>query len=131
MEGKHFLTTSGGKLNTEKCDIYITSWDFKEDGTPTIDSISNYQIPITSFTDVTISYVKSLYPDESILYLRHSSQLNGNQQGSLNILLNHAKYFARRVISTSISRQQVSIANNSIIKPKMKYPLFTTAFSDN
>ena len=51
----------------------MISLDFKEDGTLTIDNISNYQTPIIFSTDGTISYVKYLYPDESILYLGYSS----------------------------------------------------------
>ena len=40
----NILTTSGGKLNTEKYAIYIyiISWNLKDDGTPTIYNISNY-----------------------------------------------------------------------------------------
>ena len=77
---EHLLTTSGRKLNLEKCTIYIISWNFKEDGTPTMDKTSIYQIPIIYSTDETISYVNYLYPDESILYLGHSSQPDDNQQ---------------------------------------------------
>ena len=49
----NLLTTSDGKLNTEKYAVYICiiGWNLKDDGTPTIDNISNYQIQIISSTD--------------------------------------------------------------------------------
>ena len=101
---EYLLTTSSGKLNPGKCDEYIVRWNFREDRTPTLNNTYHYKIPITSSIDGTISYIKYLYPSKSILYLRHSSQPDGNQQTSFNILINNAKTFARRVILTSMSR---------------------------
>ena len=124
----HLLTTSGGKLNLGKCNIYIISWNFKEDGTPTPDNTSSYQIPITFSLDGIISYGTYLYSNEFTLYLGHSSQSDGIQQASFNILLNNSKSFARRVISMSMFRQQVTMVNNSITNPTIKYPLSITTF---
>ena len=52
----NLLTTSGGKLNIGKCNVYIIGWNFKEDGAPTPDNTYSYQIPITFSFDGIILY---------------------------------------------------------------------------
>lgn len=115
QSSEHLFTISGRKLNLGTYAVYIIRWKFQVDVTPTIDNTFNYKIPITSSIDEIISCRKYLYPNESTIYLGHISQPDNNQYASFNILINNANTFARREMSTSISRQQLTMANNSII----------------
>ena len=125
---KALLTTSGGKLNPGKCDVYMIQLKFQEDETPTLNNTSHYKISIISSIDGTI--VKYIYPYELIIYLGYTSQLDGNQHASFNILIKNTKTFARRVIYSSMSRQQAIMAINIIINLITKDSLSTTILND-
>ena len=57
---------------------------------PKIDNVSHYNIPITSSLDETTSNVRYFNPDESLLYLGHTYQPDGNQTDAFNILIRKA-----------------------------------------
>ena len=38
---QHLLSISGGKLEIDKCEVFIMSWYFPKEGTPTIININN------------------------------------------------------------------------------------------
>ena len=75
---EHLFSTSGGKLNPGKCDVYIIRWIFQHDGSPQTDIVSHYNISITSSIDESISNVRYLYPDQSLIHLGHTYQLDCN-----------------------------------------------------
>ena len=127
----HILSTPRGKLNPEKYAVYIIRWTFQQDGNPKINNVSHYNIPMTSSLDGTTSNVRHLHLDDYLLYLRHASQPDGNQTDAFNILIRKVEIFVRRLISSAITRSQVTITNNSIINPTIKYPLATTFFTND
>ena len=127
---EHLLSTSGCNLNPWKCAVYIIRWIFQQDRTPKIDNVSHYNIPITSSIDETISNVRYLRPNEFLIYLGHISQPDSNQTHAFNIIIRTVETFARRIISSAMTRSQVTMPNNSIINPTIKYSLATTSFTD-
>ena len=127
---EHLLSTAGGNLNPEKFAVYIVRSKVKEDDILIMDNVSHYNIPVTSSLDDTTSNVKYLHPDESMIYLGYTSQPDGDQTDDFNLLFRTAKSFARRLLSSAMTRGQVTMTNNRIINPTIKYPLATTLFTD-
>ena len=95
-----------------------------------IDSVSHYNIPITVSFDGTTSNIRHIHLNESILYLRHISHPDGDQTDTFHILIRKADTFFGRLISSAITRSQVTMANNSIINPTLKYHLAITSFTN-
>ena len=124
------LFTSGGKLNPSKCVFYILHWTFLPDGTSKVDNTSAFRIPITSSETKESINVPYLHPDQPVTYLGHTSQPDGNQTAPFNLVLNKTKNFARRIVSTNMSRQLITMTNSSIINPAIKYPLTPTCFTN-
>ena len=58
-------------------------------------------------------------------------QPDSDQTDAFNILIRTTETFARRLISSAVTRRSpVTMANSSIINPTIKYPLATTSFTD-
>ena len=127
---EHLLSTSGGKLNPSKCVFYIIQQTFQPDGTSKVDNTSVFRIPKTSSETKEIINVPYLHPNQPLTYLCHTSQLDGNQTAPYNLVLSKIKNFARRIISTNMRRQLITITNSSIINPTIKYSLTSTCFTD-
>ena len=77
------------------------------------------------------SNVRCIQPDESLLYLGHTSQPGGNPTETFNIPIKTAETFDQRIISSTVTRNQIRMVNNSIINLIIRYPLAPTSFTDN
>ena len=127
---EHLLSTSGGKLNPSKCVFYILQWTFQPDGTSMVDNTSAFKISITSSETKESINVPHLHPDQPVTYLGHTSQPDGKQSAPFQLVLSKTKNFARRILSTNMSRQLIAMTNISIINPTFTYPLTSTCFND-
>ena len=127
---EHLLSTSGGKLNPSKCVFYILQCTFQPDGTSKVDNTSVFRIPITSAETKESINVPYLHSNQPVTYLGHTSQPDGNQTAPYNLVLSKTKNLARRIISTNMSRQLITMTNSSIINLTIKYPLTSTCFTD-
>ena len=76
---EYLLFTSGGKLGIDKCEVYIMSWQFTEEGIPII--INNNNIPsitIQSSEDRMNKEIKIHNSDIPSKYLESTSSIDGN-----------------------------------------------------
>ena len=106
---------------------------FQPDGKSKVDNTSAFQIPITSSEARDSINVPYLHPDQPVTYLGHPPprpQPDENQSVPFQIAITKTKEFSRRIVSTNISRQLVTMTNSSIINPTIKYPLISTCFND-
>ena len=103
---------------------------FQPEGTSKVVNTSAFQIPITSSETKDSINVPYLHPDQPVTYLGRTSQPDGNQSAPFKLVLNKTTDFTRRMVSTNMSRQLITMTNISIINPTIKYPLTSTCFND-
>ena len=113
-----------------KMRLYILQWLFQPDGTSKVENTSEFQIPIISSETGDSTNVPYLHPNQPVSYLGHTFQPDVNQSAPFKIVITKTKGFDRRIVSTNMSRQLITMANNSIINPIIKYSLTLTCFND-
>ena len=128
---EHLLFTSGGKLEIDKCEAYIMSWQFNEDGIPKI--INNNNIPsiiIQSSEEKMNREIKIHNSDIPSKYLGSTSSIDGKSIHQFQLIKKDAHDGTNTLTTHPFIIPQAILYLNCHLNLKFHYPLSSSTISN-
>jgi hypothetical protein len=129
---ERLLWSSGGLLNLQKCLFYIMSWDFDDKGRPSLKKQSAHPHPLqlTSGDSPELQSVTQYDSAEAHRYLGDWISCSLQMLTALSVLQANASNYARRVLTSPLSKRDAWIAYYAIFIPSITYTFLVTHHSD-
>ena len=119
------------KTGKDKCEVYIMSWNFNEDGIPkTINNNNTLSIIIQSLEDKMNREVKIHNSDISSKYLGSTSSIDGNSMHQFQLMKKDAQNGTNTLTNNPFNRPQATLYLNCYLNPKLHYPLSRSTLSN-
>jgi hypothetical protein len=128
---EQLLWTSGRLLNLSKCLYYVVSWTFDSEGRASMTPAADILPPLTlsSGDDPCRSAVKHFNHDEAREYLGDWLSTNMQMKTGAKTLMAKGLTFSRRLVSSSLSKQDTWIAYFAVFVLAMIYTFAVTHHS--
>jgi hypothetical protein len=117
------LWTTGGLLNLLKCLFYIMSWEFDADGRPSLKSKMYLlsSLKLTSGANPDPQHVTQYDVSEAYRYLGDWIACNLQMTTVRSVLQETATSYARRILTSPLSKRDAWIAYHTVFIPSMTY----------
>jgi hypothetical protein len=129
---ERLLWSSGGLLNLLKCLYYTMSWRFDVEGRPFLKSMDAIvpSLLLTSGADPNNQPVTQYDVSEAHRYLGDWIACNLQMKTALSAIQETATNYARRVLTSPLSKRDAWIAYHAVFIPSMTYTFPVTHHSD-